>query len=471
MRKKTHKIEIILPLLTVLSDAFSVIASFILSYWLRFYSPFADLFPPEKGIPEIGGYIFFILATIPVWVLTFQSFKMYRLNRVTFVFDEFFQIVKCISIGILITLGILFFFRDFPYSRIVFIMIWIISVILVTVGRYFLLKIEKTVYNTGKGLKNVAVIGVNDMAAKIYEKLSRDTFTGFLVLGYFSKTGNELMHGGKLHLGTYDDLPSKIRELDITRLFVSLSPAEHDDLYSMLKKCEGINVEFLLVPDYTELVTSRLKVIEIDGFPFMRVKSMPLNVWNRIVKRIFDIMFSLAFLFIFSPVLITISLIVKLTSPGPPFYKQERVGLDGKKFLMLKFRSMKIDAEKDGPQYAKKDDDRYTKIGRFIRKYSLDELPQYINVLKGEMSVVGPRPEREYFINIMKDSISKYLERHRVKCGVTGWAQVNGLRGADTSMQERIDYDIYYIENWSLAFDIKIIAKTIKEMFFSKTAF
>jgi lipopolysaccharide/colanic/teichoic acid biosynthesis glycosyltransferase len=169
--------------------------------------------------------------------------------------------------------------------------------------------------------------------------------------------------------------------------------------------------------------------------------------------------------------MLIIGILVKFTSKGPLFYSQERVGLDGQKFMMLKFRSMKIDAEKTGPQMASRDDDRYTPIGKTLRKFSLDELPQFINVLFGQMSIVGPRPEREYFINTMKDSIHKYLERHRVKCGITGWAQVNGARGTDSSMQTRIDYDIYYIENWSLALDIKIIFKTIKEVLFSSKAF
>jgi len=165
-----------------------------------------------------------------------------------------------------------------------------------------------------------------------------------------------------------------------------------------------------------------------------------------------------------------LTILVKVTSKGPLFYKQERVGLDGKKFEIYKFRSMKTDAETGGPRFVSVDDDRYTSIGKFIRKYSLDELPQYLNVLKGDMSVVGPRPEREFFINQMKGSINKYLERNRVKCGITGWAQVNGLRGSQTSIQTRIDYDIYYIENWSLIFDLKIIFKTLKEIFISKTA-
>jgi exopolysaccharide biosynthesis polyprenyl glycosylphosphotransferase len=239
-----------------------------------------------------------------------------------------------------------------------------------------------------------------------------------------------------------------------------------------MKQCEGENIEFLLAPDFLEMITSSVRVQEIDSIPFLKIKSIPMNVWNRVIKRIFDFLFAFIILLISSPLFILLALAVKLTSKGPVFYKQERISMTGRKFYMIKFRSMVPDAEKHtGAVFVSKNDTRYTSIGKFLRKYSLDELPQLINVLKGEMSIVGPRPEREYFINQMKDKIPKYLERHRVKCGITGWAQVNGLRGTDTSLEERIQYDIYYIENWSIIFDLKIIVKTIKEMFFSKAAF
>jgi exopolysaccharide biosynthesis polyprenyl glycosylphosphotransferase len=195
-----------------------------------------------------------------------------------------------------------------------------------------------------------------------------------------------------------------------------------------------------------------------------------MNVWNRLTKRLFDIFFSLIILIIFSPIFFLIAILIKLDSKGNIFYKQERIGLDEKKFWLIKFRSMKTDAEKTGPKLASTNDERYTRIGKYLRKYSIDELPQFLNVLKGEMSIVGPRPEREYYINQLKDSIQRYLERHRVKTGITGWAQVNGFRGANTSLQTRINYDIYYIENWSLVFDMKIIFKTLKEVLFSKSA-
>ncbi|MBS1516953.1 MAG: undecaprenyl-phosphate glucose phosphotransferase [Bacteroidetes bacterium] len=473
MKSKSTLIEVTIPLFTVLSDAVSIFAAFLLSYWIRFYSPLTNIFPVTKGIPEVSGYIEFSLLIIPIWIIIFQSRKMYRLKRSVFVFDEFFVIIKCISIGILIAMGLVFLFNaDVPYSRLVISMIWVISIILVTVGRYFMLKIEKNLYNNNKGVNNVAVLGINQMAKKIYENFSRDKFTGYHVLGYFSHkedaTGDMT---GKNHLGNYTRIPELISELNIEKIFLSIPSSEHDTLYKLFKLCEGKNIEFMYAPDFIDIMTSRLRIEEVDGIPFMKLKSLPMNVWNRFIKRIFDIVVSSMAILFLSPVMIVLGILVKITSRGPLFYNQERVGLDGQKFIMLKFRSMKTDAEKKGPQMTTRDDDRYTPIGKFLRKYSLDELPQFYNVLIGNMSIVGPRPEREFFINSMKHSINRYLERHRVKGGMTGWAQVSGLRGTDSSMQTRIDYDIYYIENWSIAFDIKIILKTIKEVLFSKEAF
>lgn len=370
-------------------------------------------------------------------------------------------------------MGLVFILKgDFPYSRLVFFLIWLFSIIIITIGRYFLLKIEKNLYNNNKGVSNVAILGTNLMANKIYENFSRDKFTGYNITGYFSygeNTTGEMKD--KIHHGDYTVIPDMLQKLNLDKIFISIPSTEHDILYNLFKICEGKNIEFMYAPDFIDIMTSRLRIEEIDGIPFMKLKSLPMNVWNRFTKRTFDIVVSFLALFFLSPIMILLSILVKITSKGPLFYNQERVGLDGQKFIMLKFRSMKIDAEKQGPQMTTRGDDRYTPIGKMLRKYSLDELPQFYNVLIGNMSIVGPRPEREFFINSMKHSIRRYLERHRVKGGMTGWAQVSGLRGTDSSMQTRIDYDIYYIENWSIAFDIKIIFKTIKEVLFSKEAF
>ena len=473
MKSRSTKIEVIIPLLTILSDAVSIFGAFLISYWIRFYSPLTKIIPVTKGIPDISGYIEFSLIVIPIWLIIFQTRKMYRLKRNVFIFDEFFVIIKCISIGVLIAMGLVFILKgDFPYSRLVFFLIWLFSIFIVTVGRYFLLKIEKNLYNNDKGVNNVAILGTNLMAKNIYENFSRDKFTGYHITGYFSYGENSTgeMEGKKYH-GDYILIPDMLQELNLDKIFISIPSSEHDILYNLFKICEGKNIEFMYAPDFIDIMTSRLRIEEVDGIPFMKLKSLPMNVWNRFTKRTFDIVVSFLALLFLSPLMIVLSILVKLTSKGPLFYNQERVGLDEQKFIMLKFRSMKIDAEKKGPQMTTRDDDRYTPIGKILRKYSLDELPQFYNVLIGNMSIVGPRPEREFFINSMKHSIRRYLERHRVKGGMTGWAQVSGLRGTDSSMQTRIDYDIYYIENWSIAFDIKIIFKTIKEVLFSKEAF
>jgi Undecaprenyl-phosphate glucose phosphotransferase len=472
VKSNSSKIEFFVPLFTVLSDFLAILLAFFISYQIRFFTPFGEYFEVTKGIPPFGGYLFFAVITLPVWFMVFQSFKMYRLNRTVFVFDELFLVIKCVTIAVLISMGIIFFYRDFPFSRLVFILLWFFTITFSMIGRYVMLKIEKNLYNKNIGVKNVAIVGTNEMALKIYDKFTRDKFAGFNVLGYFTKDGSSSENlAGKNLIGSYSDLPEKIKSLKLEKILIALPSNQHDDLYTLIQECEGINVEFMLAPDFIETITSKLKMEEVDGIPFLKLKSLPMNIWNRFLKRTFDVIVSGFILFVISPIMIILALAVKFTSKGPVFYKQERVGLDGKKFMMLKFRSMKIDAESSGPQMAKQDDDRYSPIGLFLRKYSLDELPQFINVLKGDMSIVGPRPEREFFINQMRHSIKNYLERHRVKCGVTGWAQVNGLRGDNTSMQTRIDYDIYYIENWSLAFDIKIILKTFREMFFSKEAF
>lgn len=472
MNTSSRKVEFFLPILTVLSDFIAIFLSFYLAFEFRFYSFFEQYFEATKGFPDFQSYMVFVFVSLPIWFYVFQTRKMYRLNRNVFILDELPAIIKCTTIAIVILMALIFFYREFTFSRMTFVLVWFFSIILITIGRYIMLKIEKTLYQKHIGVKNVAIIGTNEMALEIYEKFSNDRFAGFNIIGYFAnEDANRDLMKGKKYLGNYVDIPQQIKSLKLEKLLISISSGEHDDIYLLMRVCEGINIEFMMMPDYVDIITSKLKVEEVDGIPFMKLKSMPLNVWNKIVKRLFDIITSAFILLISSPVMLMIAIFVKTTSKGPLFYKQERVGLDGEKFMMFKFRSMKIDAEAEGPKMTMKNDNRYTSIGKVLRKFSLDELPQFFNVLLGDMSIVGPRPEREYFINILKDSFKNYLERHRVKCGITGWAQVNGLRGSNSPLQTRIDYDIYYIENWSLAFDIKIILKTFKEMFFSKDAF
>lgn len=473
--KKSQTAEFLVPLLNLLSDILAIGASFLLAYYVRFhFEPFVRLIPFHGEIPPLGGYMMLSIMVIPVWILIFQSRKMYRLRRIVFIFDEFFLIGRLATFGLIFSFGLIFFYRVFPYSRLVFVLIWIFSICLITIGRYFVLKYEKTLYNKGKGLKDAIIVGNTSAASDIYNNFLSHRYAGFNILGYIEEdnySGQNFLEG-KEKIGNYSEIIGLIQKYNIETVLVTISSSEHDKLFELMKACEGENVEFLMAPDFLEVITSSVRVQEIDGIPFLKIKSIPMNVWNRISKRAFDFAFAFGVLLLTSPMFIVVALLVRLTSKGPIFYRQERISMTGKKFEMIKFRSMVVDAEKDtGAVYVKKGDARYTPIGEFLRKYSLDELPQFINVLKGEMSIVGPRPEREHFINLFKDKIPKYLERHRIKCGVTGWAQVNGLRGSNTSIEKRIEYDIYYIEHWSIIFDLKIIIKTIKEMFFSKAAF
>lgn len=477
--KKSQGAEFLIPLLNIISDIIAIELAFLISFWIRFYfTPFVKIFPYQGEVPPISGYIALSCLVIPVWLLIFQSRKMYRLRRVVFIFDEFFLIGRLVTFGIIFSFGLIFFYRVFPYSRVAFVLIWVFSIMFITIGRYFVLKYEKTLYNKGKGLKDALIVGNTQSALDIYKNFSDHKYAGFNILGYVEgdsggdNPGKENFLQGKNRLGTYSNVVDLIRKYNIETILVTIPSSQHDKLFDLMKASEGENVEFLMVPDFLEVITSSVRVQEIDGIPFLKIKGIPMNIWNRILKRGFDLSFALGVLILTSPLFIILTVLVKFTSKGPVFYKQERLSMTGKKFYMIKFRSMVVNAEKDtGAVYVKKGDTRYTSIGKLLRKYSLDELPQFINVLMGEMSIVGPRPEREHFINLFKDKIPKYLDRHRIKCGITGWAQVNGLRGSDSSIAKRIEYDIYYIEHWSIIFDLKIIIRTIKEMFLSKAAY
>ncbi|HZY09529.1 MAG TPA: exopolysaccharide biosynthesis polyprenyl glycosylphosphotransferase, partial [Bacteroidota bacterium] len=337
-------------------------------------------------------------------------------------------------------------------------------------GRIFIVQIEKSMYRRGHDLRNAVIIGDNETANRIYRALNNHPLLGYKLIGYFADTLSPI--GEPLHkstlLGTIQDAPKKLIKNNVELALISLNSNDHIKLHQLVQGCEGIDVEFMMVPDILELMASpdHVRIRELEGIPFIKIKGIPMTTWGRISKRAFDVTTSSILLLLFSPILLLIAVAIKLESKGSPLFRQDRLGMDGKSFSMLKFRSMKAGAEqldhKAGLGIT--NDPRQTRVGKFLRRLSLDELPQLINVLKGEMSLVGPRPERPYYVDQFKSVIPKYLDRHRVKTGMTGWAQVNGFRG-NSSLEERVKYDIYYIENWSLWFDIKILLKTIRALF------
>jgi exopolysaccharide biosynthesis polyprenyl glycosylphosphotransferase len=465
--------DILIPLLTVLSDIAAFEAAFLLSYWLRFFSPLTEYFEVTLGIPPLNSYVAASAVFIPVWLLVFRSRNLYGTRRNIHLSDEFFALVRLITIGMMIMMSATFFYREFSFSRGVFILLWLTSILTVTVGRFVVIETEKWLYRRGKELKSVVIVGRNVNAETIFRLFTQNRELGYEVLGYYAESPAPAasLLSDCTYLGRSERLSDDIGRLRIQAALISLAHGEQEELIELLRQTEGKNIEFMMVPDMLELMTTRVRIQELQGIPFIKLKDIPMTTWNRISKRAFDIVFASLVLIAAAPFMALIAAVIKLTSPGPVLYSQERIGLDGVTFNLHKFRSMKVDAEKEtGPVRNKKGDTRTTPIGRILRRTSLDELPQLWNVLRGQMSIVGPRPERPFFVEQFKSKIPKYLERHRVKVGMTGWAQVNGLRG-DVPIEVRTKYDIYYVENWSLVFDLKIILKTIRAVIWGEDAY
>jgi len=464
--------DFLIPLLAVLSDVLAIESAFVLSYWLRFDSPLTSWFPVELGVPPLDAYLYGSFFVIPAWVFLFKSRGLYRPRRTVHFSEEFFPIVRVVVVGMLIVMAAAFFYRAFSFSRLVFGLLGLSSVILISFGRFFVMKFEQWWYSTGKDTKNVVLVGSNTTAARVYETIVNHPSLGYRFLGFFSAgTRGSLGKTKAVYLGTLTKVSKFVRSNNVDVILIALSYKDHPRLLDLIRECEGLNTDMLMVPDLVDLMTSRVRVTELEGIPFLQVKEAALSTWNQIVKRWFDAGTAIVVLLAASPIMLLIAVVVKLTSPGPVFYYQERIGLDGKPFNVMKFRTMRADAEKEtGPVWTQRNDPRTTLIGRLLRRFSLDELPQLVNVLKGEMSIVGPRPERRFFVERFRKQIPKYLDRHRVKTGMTGWAQVNGLRG-NAPIEERTKYDVYYVENWSLAFDLKIISKTLRAVLFGKDAY
>jgi exopolysaccharide biosynthesis polyprenyl glycosylphosphotransferase len=471
MSDKSRK-DFLIPLFTVLSDAIAIEGSFLFSYWLRFYSPLTEYAEVTKGFPPLSAYVAGSLVVIPVWLFIFNQRGMHKARRNVYFSDELFAIVRLVFVGMLIVMAGAFFYRTFSYSRLVFGLLGFSAVVFISAGRFSVMKFEQWWYRTGHDVKRVILVGTNTTARRVYEAIAGNPGLGYVIEGYFSLNGAGQMEATRAKvIGPISEVPTYAAEHTTDIILVALDSKDHPVLFELVRRCEGMNTEIMMVPDLLDMMTSQVRIKELEGIPFIRIKTTPMSTWNQILKRSFDLVVASMVLVLISPIFLLLAVLIKLTSAGPVFYLQERIGLDGTSFRVMKFRSMRIDAEKTtGPIWAQKADPRTTRFGKFMRRFSLDELPQLINVIKGEMSLVGPRPERPHFVEQFKKDVPKYLDRHRVKTGMTGWAQVNGLRGADAPIEERTKFDVYYVENWSLVFDLKIILKTIRAVLFGEDA-
>jgi Undecaprenyl-phosphate glucose phosphotransferase len=410
---------------------------------------------------------------IPLWFIVFKALGLYRPRRISSKVAEAMDIVKATSIATLILISLTFFVARSEFSRVIFLYFWIISVVALCLTRILFREFLRLIRKRGYNLRYALIVGTGNLGQDITDKIQEHPELGLKIRGFLSEDASQVGNtvDGYQILDTYENIRDVITNNQIDMVLITLPLNAHEKLKSILDNIADEMVSIMIVPDLFEFISLRGGVGEFEGMPIISLRDSPLYGWNRVIKRSTDTLLSLFIILITSPLMFVISILIKATSPGPILYKQDRMGLDGKIFKMLKYRTMGTQAEeKTGPMWATENDHRRTLIGTFLRKTSLDELPQFFNVLKGDMSIVGPRPERPHFIQQFRSKIPKYMLRHKMKAGITGWAQVNGWRG-NTSLEKRIEYDLYYIENWKLMFDFEIMWLTFWRGFISKNAY
>jgi Undecaprenyl-phosphate glucose phosphotransferase len=465
----------------VVSDALLGLSAFIVAYALRFQT---GIIPVPKGVPPLRQYINvlpFIAVVVP---LGFFLQGLYRLRRGRSRVDDFFAVfvgsILAVLFGMMSTLYVETYIvisaRDtgaLEVSQPVWIIFLILNVALTFASREFMREVLERRWRAGIGLKKILIAGCGDLGRLVADKILEHRELGYQIVGFVDDkaAGDHLGYRGFPLLGTLDDAAEITVQESVDHLYVALPPEEHVRMLELLESTSREMVDVKVVPDLLQVIALRARLEDLDGIPVININEPPLQGFNSIVKRAIDVAISAGALAVLAIPLAIIAVLVKTNSKGSVLFHQERMGLDGKPFKIVKFRSMYEDAERHtGPVWAVADDPRVTPVGRFLRRSNLDELPQLWNVLRGDMSIVGPRPERPHFVAQFKHKIPQYMLRHKVKAGLTGWAQVNGWRG-NTALEKRIEYDLYYIENWSVRLDLKIMWLTLLKGFFHKHAY
>ena len=449
---------------------FLAFAAWELAYLLRFH--WID-FPAASMIPEHEEYLkaAVFLAILAVFVFSFSG--VYRMHKIVHLRHEYYHILRGTFTLFLLTLVAAFFYREFSYSRVHTIYFLFCYLILLFFSRLITRWILQWMHARGTNVEQILLIGNGVTANKFINRLDRLKSLGIVLKGVID-TGNNTksdIPNNIPKLGGIDQLSQVIHAHKIDQVFIALSPEEQHYLPELKELLAEEWVDVRIIPDLGIFRMLNTEVESFEDMPIVTIVQSPMTGWNQVLKRLLDISGAFIALVLFAPLMLVIAVVIRLTSTGPSLYGQERMGLDGRTFHALKFRSMHYDAESQtGAVWASENDERRTKFGIFLRKYSLDELPQLFNVFKGEMSLVGPRPERPVLIEEFKSKIPNYMLRHKVKAGITGWAQINGWRG-NTSLEKRIEHDLYYIERWSLWFDVKILFLTLFRGFFGSNAY
>ncbi len=453
--------------LLFLFDLALISACWMAAYYIRFVGGWG---PVEKGVPPLEIYIYLLGPVLIVWGLSFRAFNLYRPRRMGSHLAEVFDIAVANSLSVLILIGLTFFVRQFEYSRLVFLYFWVLNLVALGFSRLVCREGLRFFRRQGYNQRHSLIVGAGKLGQRVAHSLSLHPEFGLKIQGYLTRHPQKLgqTFAGVSVIGLYGDLEKYAPALDI--VFVCLPPEAEPQVEKMLGYLATTTIEVKVIPSIYEFITLRGEAEMFEGLPVITLQGSPLYGWNVVLKRSSDLLGSLTALFLTLPVQALIALLIKLTSPGPVLFKQERMGLDGKPFMMLKFRTMQIDQPGDTVLLTPINDPRVTPIGKFLRRMSLDELPQFWNVLKGDMSVVGPRPERSWVVEEVRKQIPLYMLKHKMKAGITGWAQVCGWRG-DTSLEKRIEFDLYYIEHWSIWLDLKIMWLTIWQGFVHKNAY
>ena len=406
--------------------------------------------------------------------MIFLFVGMYRTWFAASRFDEITTLLKTSFFGVVI-LFFLIFIDDISYQqtsaqRYLIFIYWGIFLVCVGGGRLFIRSLQRYLLLRGIGRRNTIIIGYNERAKEVCEQVTRAKALGLDVVGFVTLDEENFSDSENQIIGSINEIEKLVNEYDVREVIIALDKHEHEQMLEVIAKCDFNDLTIKIVPDLYEIISGQARTNQLYGIPLIEVNPQLMPVWERKVKRLMDILVSLIILIITFPIILIVALAIKLDSKGPVFYKQIRVGKDGKEFKIYKFRSMIKDAEKyTGPVWSKKDDPRITRVGRIIRKFRLDEIPQFINVLRGEMSLVGPRPERPYFVEQLSKEIPLYKRRLKVKPGITGWAQVK--HKYDESIEDvkkKVQYDLFYIENISLRMDLKILFRTIFVVLFGK---
>lgn len=424
-------------------------ATYFFSWYLRFKS---GLFVQDAGVLPAKTYFSALFLIIPGYLLLYSIFQLYMPRRVKSYRKELMDIIRANGIGFMIFILVLYFIKQEHFSRQMLCIFFFINISLEFASRYLIRTILWKMRKQGLNQKHILMIGESQMAEQYMDRLRENPKWGYQVFA---------------HLKDEEKLERILEGNELDEVVIALRAEDYGKLERIVDVCEKAGVHTKMIPDFGNVISTRPYIEDVQGIPVIHVRRVPLNIMrNRAAKRAVDLIGATVAIILFSPVMLLTVLVVALTEEGSVIYRQERVGLHNQVFYMYKFRSMIMqDEEKEKAEWSTRNDPRITPVGKLIRRTSIDELPQLFNVLKGEMSLVGPRPERPQFVQKFRDEIPRYMVKHQVRPGMTGWAQINGYRG-DTSIEKRIEYDLYYIENWTMVFDMKILILTIFKGFF-----